>query len=449
MLSATQPPPPLEPEFDENSIFLPVVFRIQSLQIFGAETHNFEEWKLAKANEANLSWLRHAAFSWADIEPVRTNPPTYHWEVVDEAGLIRAASHYVNLIATVKFTPTWAQEYSGYSCGPIEEDDLDEFYQFVYTLVARYSVPPFNIHYWEFGNEPDVDPYQTGFPPNQPHVFGCWGDGGDPYYGGRYYAEMLERAYPAVKAASPASKVLIGGLLLNCDPAVDPVSCKPAKFFEGILRNGGANYFDIVAFHSYATYFLNHIYDLDYPSWTNRGGQINGKIDFLKSVMNTFGVSKPIMLTEVSLQNCRDCEVTSHFLDLQADFVVSMFIRSWGKGLLGSIWYTLEDTDWRQTGLFYLSFEPKPGYDALVFMTKELNDARIGPQITQYPGLQGYQFALTSKDVWVLWSPDGVTGKQINVPVGVNKIFDKFGVPIEPIPSQITITHPTYFEIPH
>ncbi len=66
-------------------------------------------------------------------------------------------------------------------------------------------------------------------------IFGCWGDPNDKtYYGGEYYAEMLKRAYPAVKAANPQAIVLNGGLLLDCDPRYPPPGkdCLPADFWR-------------------------------------------------------------------------------------------------------------------------------------------------------------------------------------------------------------------------
>ncbi len=430
---------------------LPIILRNfpPPLGIFGAEVNSLSETNLSNANSVKLSWVRNSVFSWEDIEPERQDIPVYHWENVDENGLIESAQHFLTVVAVIKYTPLWAQKISGVRCGPIHQDSLDEFYHFVYAAVMRYSYPPYNIRYWEFGNEPDVDP--SLIPPDFP--FGCWGDLNDSYYGGGYYAEMLKYAYPAVKAANPNAKVIIGGLLLDCDPTYLPPSeknrCLPAKFFEGILKNQGASYFDIVGFHSYALYYDKHIYDEDHPSWDERGGQINGKVSFLRSVMSAYGIDKPIFLSEVSLScNGLDCiTFKEHFYDLQADFVVSSYVRSWGLGLLGSIWYTLEDNGWRDSSLFDDS-TPKPGYYALRFMSEELTEATIGQAITEYSGLRGYQFDLQTKKVWVLWSPDGVTASQIELPAGVTKIYDKFGNLIDPISNPITIIHPTYFEFP-
>ena len=429
-------------------IYLPIVMRPRPQSIFGAETYDFSDQNLNYADAANIYWIRSYFFSWAQLEPQRG---VYQWDLVKTNALNKLAHNSHKVIATIKFTPSWAQKLPGVSCGPIADHAWVDFYNFVYNLVLRYSAPPYNIQYWEFGNEPDVDPSLVA-PDEQ---YGCWGNKNDPYYGGRYYAEMLKRAYPAVKAASPTSQVVIGGLLLDCDPTNPPPhkDCSPGKFFEGILRNQGANYFDIVAFHSYLYEVDNKILDEDNPSWSARGGQIVGKANFLRSVMQRFGVNKPLFLSELAMKwHCDGGPTcpppTGQFLDLQADVVVSSYARSWGLGILGETWFTLEESGWASSGLFQGS-TPKPAYHALVFMSSELNGAALGPQLTQFAGLRGYEFRLPSKNVWILWAPDGATGVLVQIPAGVTKIFDKFGNEITPIPGQLTISHPVYLEFSH
>jgi hypothetical protein len=339
------------------------------------------------------------------------------------------------------------QKYRAYQCGPIDPAALDAYAQFVYNLVLRYSQPPYNIRYYEFGNEPDVDPLVLGA--NYNTRYGCWGNANDPFYGGGYYAEMLKHAYPAVKAASPEAKVLVGGLLLECDPNHPPAgkNCLPAKFLEGILRNQGAAYFDILAFHGYSGYAEGQIYDESNPNFGARGGQIVGKVDFLRSVMTQYGVNKPVMMTETAL-TCwpvDECNPPNNtFLQLQADYVVSAYVRSWSLNLMGAIWYTLEDSGWQQTGL-HSGQTSRPAYDAYVFMTNELMGATIGSQITQFPGLSGYQFTTPTKRIWVLWAPDEMTAQTISLPGNVSQIYNLFGGN-EPVADQITILHPTYIE---
>jgi hypothetical protein len=420
------------------------------LPVYGVETYDFVKWKLDKANLANIFWVRNAAFSWSAIEPTKPSPNhTYNWDIVNNAGLIDAYNHNLTIVAIIQNTPGWARmkKYGAYQCGPIDATALIEYAQFVYDLVSRYSQPPYNIHYYEFGNEPDIDPVLLGT--NYNSKYGCWGDANDAYYGGRYYGEMLKYAYPAVKAASPQSQVLIGGLLLYCDPTHPPIgqSCLPSKFLEGILLNQGAAYFDILSFHGYSGYSQGTISDETNPNFAARGGQIVRKVDFLRSVMNQYGVNKPIMMTETAL-NCwttSECDPPSDtFLQLQADYVVSAYVRSWGLNLLGAVWFTLEDSYWQQSGLHSRQIS-RPAYYALVFMTNELKNATIGPQITQFPGLRGYQFTTSTKRIWVVWAPDGKTSQTISLPDNASQVYDLFGNPV-PVTSSITILHPTYIE---
>jgi O-glycosyl hydrolase len=113
---------------------------------------------LAWAEQAGVHWMRFDAFHWDRIEPVSMVPPAYDWQAVDEASLRNAGSAGMEVIAAVKFAPAWAQQVPGSFCGPIRQDALDEYAQFLTALVKRYSQAPFSIQYWELGNEPDVDP---------------------------------------------------------------------------------------------------------------------------------------------------------------------------------------------------------------------------------------------------------------------------------------------------
>jgi len=454
---ATPEIPPDSPSGD-NTLYLPLIVNgfPPPPSVYGVETYDFAQWKLDKISQANISWVRNATFSWATIEPAAPNPDhTYNWEVVNNAGLAEAANRKLTTIAVIKETPVWARmsKYSNYVCGPVDPAALGDYGAFVYNLVLRYSASPYNIKYYEFGNEPDVDPALFGSLYNP--SFGCWGDASDIYYGGRYYGEMLKYVYPSVKAADPQSNVIIGGLLLNCDPTHPPPiprgeTCLPAKFLEGILRNQGAENFDIVAFHSYPIYSQGKILDETHPNFAARGGQLVGKVDFLRSVMAQFGVNKPILTTEVAFKckTANECgePPSENFLQLQADFVVHAYVRSWGLNLKGAIWYTLEGPGWEQTGLFD-GTTARPAYNALVFMSTELKDATIRAPLTQFAGLRGYEFTVVNTRIWVLWAPDGVTGKSIPLPANVTNIYDKYGASITPT-NPITIVHPTYFEFP-
>ncbi|MDQ6964377.1 MAG: hypothetical protein Q9M13_05595, partial [Mariprofundales bacterium] len=289
-------------------------------------------------------------------------------------------------------------------------------------------------------------------------VFGCWGEVNDYYYGGEYYAEMLKRAYPAIKAADPRAQVLIGGLLLDCDPGdKDCANPAPARFLEGILRNGGGDYFDIVSFHGYPPYDGSLQQDEHFAGWHDeddvdpRGGVVLGKIDYLREVMVRYGVDKPLMHTEGAL-TCPEWNHTlcdppdSAFYESQADYVVWLFVRNWAKGVLGTTWFTLEGPGWRYSGMLDVNQNPKPAYYAFDFMTTELGEASYSRQVTQYPDLRGYAFTAPGKRIWVLWAPDEHP-HTITLPADIVRVYDKYGNDITPSENNLTVNSPVYVEL--
>jgi hypothetical protein len=431
-----------------HSAHLPLIAMNHPLPppIFGTEMKSTSAQNAELAGDAGVNWLRFSAFDWDRIQPASASP--YFWQAVDEASLRNAADQNLEIIATIKYTPEWAQKVPGSFCGPIRQDALDEYAQFLTALVQRYSQAPYYIQYWELGNEPDVDPALVG----PRHVFGCWGNEADPYYGGGYYAEMLKVAYPAIKAADPRAQVLIGGLLLDCDPTHPPQGkdCKPAKFLEGILRNGGGDYFDIVSFHGYPLYDGTLQWDPHFPSWEARGGVVLGKIDFLREVMASYGVDKPLMHTEGALlchHNSPMCNPPEpEFYQDQADYVVWLYVRNWAQGLRATIWYQFEGPGWRHGGLLDGNQQPKPAYDALQFLSQELEGAKYVKPVTTYPSLEAHEFSALGKRVWVLWAPDEQP-HTITLPASADRVFDKYGTPISPVVSNITVQSPVYVEL--
>jgi hypothetical protein len=259
----------------ENIIYLPLTGKsFPLLTPFGVQIQGLTDPNINNlAQEAGIKWVRIDAFDWSKIEPLNTDSAGYNWNAVDEATLQTASNNGMEVIAIIRGTPSWAQKVPPYSCGPISETALPDFASFVSDLVNRYSVPPYNITYWQMGNEPDVDPSLVlGYD----SVFGCWGDSNQAYYGGEYYSDMLNLIYPTIKSADPDAKVIIGGLLQDCDPTFDQ-GCITGKFFEGIIRNdiyNSGNNFDYVSFHGYSPYSgpdNGLYYDEHNPKWEHRG----------------------------------------------------------------------------------------------------------------------------------------------------------------------------------
>jgi hypothetical protein len=421
----------------------------------GSESRTLElQEREALIQDAGLKFMRYNGLLWPRVEPQEGERK---WNAIGklEKKLADASATGVEVILIIRGTPEWAQKVPGSSCGPIKPNKLESFADFMGDVVRRYSVPPYSIKYWELGNEPDVAPSLVA--PDS--VFGCWGDENDPYYGGGYYAEMLKAAYPAIKSADPEANVLIGGLLLDCDPAQPPEGqdCLPGKFFEGILQNGGGPFFDYVSYHGYAPYAGSSsghggLYlDEHFPNWEHRGGVLLGKIDFLRELMQEYNVDKPLFHSEGSLicpgSNQADCDPPGEsFFESQADYVVWLFIRDWAEDVKGAIWYPFEGPGWRFGGLLDENQEPKPAYRALSFLTKELEGATYTGRLTDFPEINGYEFITQGKRIWVLWSPSEQP-QQISLSEDVLAIYDKYGDPIEFQSGEVSVSSPIYVEL--
>lgn len=387
------------------------------------------------AVEAGVHWLRFLALEWDRIEPERTEPPTYHWDVVDETSLRAAAERGLEVIALVQFTPEWAQAVPGSFCGPVRSGALPDMARFLQAAVARYGAPPYGIRYWELGNEPDVDPTQV---PSR-SIFGCWGDRTDDYFGGRAYAEMLRAAYPAVKAQDPDAQVLLGGLLLD-RPFGGPDN--NPRFLEGVLEGGGGPYFDVLSFHAYS-YYDPATGETGNPAWPGEPTVLPAKVAFVRDILDRYGLgARPLMNTESALL-CG--EPSLGCLEAQARHVTRSYAEALALGLAAQIHYAWINEQWRYTGLLLPDLTPKPAYHAYRTATSLLAGARYRGEAVGYPaGMAGYSFQMAGSAavVDVVWSRDGQPF-QFPLPAGA-QARDLNGEPIAAANAVIASSAPLY-----
>jgi hypothetical protein len=278
------------------------------------------------------------------------------------------------------------------------------------ALVARYKGDEFDVHTWELGNEPDVDPILV----KGSSAFGCWGDIDDAYYGGEAYGRMLQVVTPAIRAEDPGARVVLGGLLLDKPEPTDPNMGHPELFLEGVLRAGAADDFDILAYHAYPSYdgtVKDH--DLTFLFWADWGGIVPGKALFLRQTMARYGVDKPLFLNETGL-GCPSyftvCDPPEpQFFQVQASYVIRSFVRGIGQGIIGFVWYTLDGPGWRHTNLLDGDGTLKPAYVAYQQLAQQLNQARYLRPVDYGPGLDAYAFQRGTQYVHVVWAIEDET----------------------------------------
>ncbi|MHB8113535.1 MAG: cellulase family glycosylhydrolase, partial [Bellilinea sp.] len=285
------------------SVYLPFVANYYPLTTrFGVDGKS----SFDKMNTAGVTWLRlNSQLNWSLLEETE-GVTDWSKAAYVETRLIDAAQKGLKVILVIQNAPTWAQKYPGSACGPIKQEKLSAFGDFLYKVVERYSQPPFNVNYYQIWNEPDA-PLN-----NEATVYGCWGedpDNTDETYGGKYYGTMLAQVYPQIKAANPNAQLVMGSLLMMCDPRetylAGPCTSldnrRPAKFFEGVLQTAGGA-FDVVMFNSGTSYETgkNPVWlEKNSLRWTSAfGGLVDGKIDYVRNAMAAYGIDKPIVHSE-------------------------------------------------------------------------------------------------------------------------------------------------------
>jgi hypothetical protein len=345
--------------------------------------------------QAGVYWVRRNALLWSEVEPTEG---VRNWEAVAglETELQAAAAQGLHVILVVRSTPEWAQSSSGSKCSAPKPEKLTAYADFMRDAVQRFSQPPYNIQYWEIGNEPDVAPEViAGDAP-----FGCWGNSSDVYYGGGYYAEILRAIYPQIKSANPQAQVLIGGLLLDCDPrnppetGSGPKDCTPSRYLEGILAGGGGDFFDGISYHAY-DYFGQQLGTYGNSNWASawnvNGPVLSAKAGYLRSLLDQYNVKgKYLLNTELALLCGRDgsepvCQ-SQDFLLTKSYYLAEAYTSAIAEQLTANIWYNLPG--WRGSGLIDNNIEPNKAYQALKTSSEQLGGTAYQGLLTDYPSVK-------------------------------------------------------------
>jgi hypothetical protein len=424
--------------------------------LFGVDMdHITSNWGLNQMVEANISWVRPVGVLWSSVEPAEG---IYDWSVLAglEAELLTASRNGIQVVLLVHSTPEWARKITGIgpTCGPIADNKLPAFGNFMRAMVARYSFSPYNVKYWELWNEPDAPTV------SEDRGFGCWGDGSDPYFGGGGYAEMLKVVYPQIKVANPQAQVLIGGLLLDCDPRgpCDAVghSNLLGLYLEGVLRNNGGPFFDGVSFHAYDYYspstggYANPNWS---SAWNTTGPVLIAKSQYIQSLLNQYGVTGKFLMNTESAVICGSTGQESYcmtdlFAYLKASYVTQSYSAAIAEGLRANLWYNV--LGWRNSGLLNYDLSPQLAYTSFNFAIRELTDTRyasviLPTDIGGATGIMGYKFIRNDRNVWVLWSMDDSphTISLASVPL---EAWDALGNPITPAAFMNITMIPTYLE---
>ncbi|MFM8320002.1 MAG: hypothetical protein ACKOC5_03720 [Chloroflexota bacterium] len=406
----------------------------------GMELESISQQALDLSIQAGAYWIRRNMLDWSLVEPVEGQRD---WSALTglETEMQRVAQAGGQLVLVVRGAPDWAQEKTGVWCGPIMGEKLPAFAAFLQEAVTRYSAAPYNVKYWEIGNEPDIDPKLVD--PKSP--YGCMGNRKNEYYGGGEYAELLKAAYPAVKAANPQAQVLVGGLLLDCDPVSPPEGsdCTPALYLEGALRAGAGDFFDGVSFHAYDRYLEAYKYHNPnwHAAWNSSGPALVPKTRYLRSVLNVYGYPQKYLLNTESGLICGQTGAEPYcqddaFILTKSYYLAHVNVAARAEGLRGNLWYSL--SGWRGTGLLDSQGAPNRAYEAYKFTASMLQGVGFVREINDYPGVRVYELANSERIVWFLITADGLEHTLL-LPTQPTDAYDVFGAAVPAEGTQIPI----------
>ncbi|MCB0130455.1 MAG: hypothetical protein KDD78_06390 [Caldilineaceae bacterium] len=392
------------------------------VQVYGDTRRGSANYNALVASDAD--WYR-AEIGWSQVEPTNREPADFNWTAPDRVVGAVYAKRY-NMIATLNFAPEWASSATN---GPIDKVDISEFVEFVSAVVERYDGDGIDdmrgspvVEYFEFYNEPDrvvTTDERSG-----------WGE--DP----QAYARMLAAVYPAVKAANPDAKVLLGGIAYDWFTTQGGHYAR--DFLPRVLDEGGGPFFDIMNFHGYPPFAVNWL------AAGQGGPALYEKILAVRELMGTYGLNKPIIISEAGMHSNDTSGNTNVWQnmteELQARYVVQLFTESAAGGVDTMIWFSLVDPPaWYayQNGLI-TSEEPatnKLGFQAYRIMDEMLDGvtpvaaARSGG--TNGDDLQVYTFNKTApaRTLYVAWlnpvNTDQTTS--LTVPGGAASITTIYG----------------------
>lgn len=378
--------------------YIPISLGLQIPRtVFGVEmTQATAARNLDGARAIGSRFVRRNGLLWKDIEPVEG--AGYNWAAPSAVALETELRNISGLglepVLIVRGYPRWAAQSD---CAPINPAKNPNFAAFLAAAVSRYSVPPYNVRYWELGNEPDA-------PITGDNLFGCWGNPADPtYFGGGAYGAMLKAVYPAMKAVNANIQVMNGSLLLDKpDPA--PI----AKFMRGVLASGAGGSFDVLGYHSYCFYINSSDPKLNNnPDGVDSRNQVctgDWKVPFLRKLLAEARVpAKPMFNTETALlcSGGLDCR------QAQADYVGRNFARVLRDGLAGNIWYIYDSDSFRNTSIVDPAnpFVSRPLYAAFKQASLMLGETQyVGVLGGQSPGVEGHRFTRGGETITIVWS---------------------------------------------
>ena len=179
----------------------------------GYEDHDERRRALTRLAAGGLEWIR-VDLPWRRLQ--RSGPDRFNGKLMARTEKIvrMARARGIKVLGTFYGSPSWARP-DGLEVGP--PANVDDYGRAIRRMAHRFRG---RISAWEIWNEPNHPDYWDG----------SVGD----------YAELLEAAYPKVKAGDPNAKVVSGGTSFN-----------DYHYVRQLYEAGAKGSFDVLATNAY------------------------------------------------------------------------------------------------------------------------------------------------------------------------------------------------------
>jgi hypothetical protein len=215
-------------------------------------------------------------FAWSAIQPA---PGLYNWAGTD-AIVAAAASHGLELLPIIEFTPRWASSNPNGAFQYYAPSNPATYAQFLTSLIDRYGP---NGSFWAANPQLARDPIRA---------WQVWDEPAGTKYDWRSapwpskYTRLLKAAYEAVHRADPGALVVSGAVV-----ALNGTNLTQWAETSTLYRAGFKRYFDVLAVNAFTG-------GSTAPSAVNRSLEIVARV---RQVMRANGdAHKPIWVTEVT-----------------------------------------------------------------------------------------------------------------------------------------------------
>jgi len=276
--------------------------------------------------------LLNSNVNWGDIE---TSPGVYDWRWLDQ-WVSQAQAHNVTLLYTFVDVPqfysskptdascTYTNKGLG-ACDPPSDLNADgtgtdqAFRNFVTALVQHVGSKIQYFEIWNEANQPSV--WQATDPVNHPF---------------NQLIRMEQDASQIIKATNP------NALILTPPPVGFPYGAP--KWEAAFLAAGGANYADVVTFHSYVHKWI----------WGTQPVPENVAIAIHNMVvtMQKYSVTKPLWITESGWGRVDKDGFTDE--TLQTAFTARYILLEQSAGVAHAYWYQWDSNAPYDSGTFFI-----------------------------------------------------------------------------------------------